>query len=82
VDECWCFHTAAWWQNLWRRYSSIENVAAEVQPDGWKDWLQYEKACQEAGTLIFTSEAETLQADAGRYLALVRVVGRKGIVKE
>jgi ubiquinone/menaquinone biosynthesis C-methylase UbiE len=77
VDECWCFHTAAWWQNLWRRYSSMGSVAADVLPDGWKDWLQYENACHEAGTLIFTSEAETLEADAGRYLALIRVVGRR-----
>ncbi len=77
VDECWCFHTAAWWRSFWGRYSSIEGVAADVLPDGWKDWLQYEIACEEAGTLMFHSEAEGLKADAGRYLALIRVVGRK-----
>jgi ubiquinone/menaquinone biosynthesis C-methylase UbiE len=77
VDECWCFHTAAWWQNHWDKLDSIKDVAAEVLSDGWKDWLQYEKACHEAGTLIFASEAETLKADAGRYLALIRVVGRR-----
>jgi SAM-dependent methyltransferase len=77
VDECWCFHTAAWWQNLWGRTSSIEDVAADVLPDGLKHWLQYENACHEAGTLMFPSEAPTLEEDAGRYLALIRVVGRK-----
>jgi SAM-dependent methyltransferase len=77
VDECWCFHTAAWWQKLWQRYSNIEKIKADVLPDGWRDWLQYENACEEAGTLIFQTEADVLKEDAGRYLALVRVVGRK-----
>jgi hypothetical protein len=50
---------------------------ADYQPDGWKHWLQYEQACHEAGTLIFPSEAAVLEEDAGRYFALIRVVGRK-----
>jgi SAM-dependent methyltransferase len=77
VDECWCFHTAAWWHDHWCRMSSITMETADVLSDGWKDWLQYENACYEAGTLVFPSEAVTLEADAGRYLALIRVVGRR-----
>ena len=77
VDECWCFHTAAWWQKLWGRYSSIKAVRADVLSDGIKHWIQYEKACEEAKTLIFTSEVETLEVDAGRSLALIRVVALK-----
>ncbi len=77
VDECWSIRTAAWWQNHWKKYSFMEDVKADVLPDGLKDWLQYEKACEEAGTLIFATEATTLEEDAGRYLALVRVVGRR-----
>jgi len=77
VEECWCFHTADWWRNLWARTQLVDVEVADVQPDGWRLWLQYEKACDEAGTLIFPSEAEVLEADAGRYLALVRMVGRR-----
>jgi SAM-dependent methyltransferase len=77
VDECWCFHTADWWQRHWEKLSVIENVTTEPMPNGVKDWIQYEKACDEAGTLMFPSEAETLEADGGRYLALIRVVGRR-----
>ncbi len=76
-DGCWCFHTAAWWHNHWSRTELVDVEVADIQPDGWRLWLQYEKACEEAGTLIFPSEAETLEADAGRYLAMVRVVGRR-----
>jgi SAM-dependent methyltransferase len=77
VDECWCFHTAAWWHNHWGRTSLVEVEVADVMPDGWKHWLQYEQACDEAGTLMFPSEAEILQRDAGRYFALIRMVARK-----
>jgi SAM-dependent methyltransferase len=77
VDECWCFHTAAWWRQLWARTALIEVKIADVMPDGWRHWLQYEKACRETGTLLFPSEEETLEADAGRYLALIRMIGRK-----
>jgi len=77
VDECWCFHTADWWQRYWSKMSVMENVKADLLPDGWKDWLQYEKACHEAGTLIFPSEEEVLEEDAGRYMALIRVTGRR-----
>jgi SAM-dependent methyltransferase len=77
VDECWCFHTAGWWQWHWGKLSFMADVTAELLADGVKDWIQYEKACDEAGTLMFPSEAETLEEDGGRYLALIRIVGRR-----
>jgi SAM-dependent methyltransferase len=77
VDECWCFHTADWWHRHWAQVGLVDVEIADTMPDGWKHWIQYENACEEAGTLLFPSEAETLEADKGRYLALVRMVGRK-----
>lgn len=77
ADECWCFHTADWWRHLWGRTSLVDVEIADTMPDGWRYWLQYEKACAEAGTLIFPSEEETLEADSGRYLALIRMIGRR-----
>ncbi len=77
VDECWCFHTAAWWRRHWGKVSAVKDVAVDVIPDGVKDWLQYERACREAGTLIFPSEEEILEADGGSYLALIRVMCRR-----
>ena len=74
---CWCFHTADWWRWHWEKTGLVELEVADVLPDGWKDWMRYEKACDEAGTLIFPSEAETLEADAGRYLAMIRLVARR-----
>ena len=77
TDGCWCFHTAAWWRYFWARTELVDVEVIDILPDGWRDWLQYEKACDEAGTLLFPSEEEPLEADAGRYLTLIRVVGRR-----
>jgi hypothetical protein len=43
----------------------VKDVAAQVLPDGVKDWLQYERACREAGTLMFPSEEDVFAADDG-----------------
>jgi SAM-dependent methyltransferase len=77
ADECWCFHTTAWWRHFWARTGLVDVEVADILRDGWRDWLQYEKACAEAGTLLFPSEEEPLEADAGRYLGLIMVVGRR-----
>jgi SAM-dependent methyltransferase len=76
-DECWCFHTAAWWQRHWSKLSTIGDVEADYLPDAIKDWVQYENACEAAKTLLFPSEVESLEADGGRDLALVRVIARR-----
>jgi len=77
VDECWCFHTADWWQRHWNKLSIVKDIEADLLTDGWKHWIQYEKACAEAGTLLFPSEVAPLEEDAGRYMALVRVTGKR-----
>lgn len=75
--ECCCFHTAAWWRCFWERSGLVNVEVVDALPDGWRDWLQYELACEEAGTLMFPSEAEAIEADAGENLVLIRVIGRK-----
>jgi cyclopropane fatty-acyl-phospholipid synthase-like methyltransferase len=77
VDECWCFHTTGWWQRHWEKLSVVKDIEVDYLADGVKYWVQFEKACDEAGTLIFDSEADVLEADGGRYMALLRVLGRR-----
>jgi len=77
VEDCWCFHTVNWWRQLWERTGLVDVEAADVLSDGWKLWLQFERACVATGTNIFPSDEETLEADGGRYLALMRLVGRR-----
>jgi SAM-dependent methyltransferase len=75
--DCWCFHTVDWWRRHWEKSGLVNVETADVLPDGWRHWLQCENAFAEAGTSIFPSDAETLEADGGRYLGFIRVVGRK-----
>jgi SAM-dependent methyltransferase len=77
ADECWCFHTTDWWRRHWEKMSVITGVKTDYMPEAVKDWVQYERACDEAGTLLFPSEADILEEDGGRYLALLRVLGRR-----
>ncbi|MFC1949733.1 SAM-dependent methyltransferase [Chloroflexota bacterium] len=77
ADECWCFHTVSWWQYFWGRTGLVDIEAVDMLPDGWKLWLQSENACEETGYTIFHSDAETLEADAGRYMAFIKMVARR-----
>ena len=76
-DECHSFKTADWWRALWNRCSKVEGVSADLQPDGWRHWRDFERALEAAGKATFPSDAEALEKDAGRTLGFVRVVARR-----
>lgn len=77
AENCWSFHTLSWWKHLWVRTGRADLEEADILPDGWRWWLQFEKATAEAGTSIFPSDVETLESDAGEYLAFIRMVARR-----
>ena len=76
-DECWSFWTAARWAELWRRCSKVTEVAADVQPDGWRHWRDFERALEQTGKSVFPSDSETIDRDAGRYLGFVRIRAKR-----
>ena len=49
----------------------------DVVSEGWRLWMQFEKACVTADTNRSPSDEETLEADAGKNIALIRAVGRR-----
>jgi hypothetical protein len=53
------------------------DVAAAMQPDGWRHWRDFERALSTAGKNIFPSDAEALDKDQGRYLGFVRLTARR-----
>ena len=77
AEDCWSFHTADWWRNLWDRSALVDVELADTLPDGCNLWLRFERAIDAAGTNRFPSHAEALQADGGRYLGFVRMVARR-----
>jgi hypothetical protein len=75
--ECWCFHTLDWWRRHLEHTGLVEIEHAEVVADGWRLWRDWELVRNGGGLTGFPSEAETLEADQGRYIGFVRIIARK-----
>lgn len=68
-----CLHSAPWWRRHWARSSVLDIEIADAMHDGWQAWLAWQhRACPDNRV-----EIDTVQADRGRYLGYVRVVGRR-----
>jgi len=76
-EDCWGWHTKAWWRHLWGRTSLVDVERADTLDDGWRVWIQHERAIDAAGTGQFPSDCEALEADGGRYIGFVRIVARR-----
>ncbi len=68
-----CLHSAEWWRRHWTRSAVVQVVLADTMPDGWRRWLAWQHAVAPDNT----TEIEVLEADRGRTLGYVRVVGRR-----
>ena len=73
TQDCWAFHSAAWWRRHWERTGIVDIELADTMPDGWQVWLDWHKAVAPDNA----TEITALEADAGRYLGYVRLVGRR-----
>jgi SAM-dependent methyltransferase len=77
APDCWCFYTAAWWQQHWQRSGLVEAVTADTLDEGWRHWVQHERAAEASGLAVFPSDAQALEEDRGRTLGLVRAIARR-----
>lgn len=69
----WCLHSPEWWRRHWERTGIVSVERADAMADGWQRWLDWQRViCPE--NLV---ELQTVEADAGRYLGYVRIVGRR-----
>lgn len=73
-DSCRSFLTAEAWRGIWQGSPLLANVSADLQPDGWRHWADFERAIEASGKGIFPSDAEALENDAGRTIGFVRLV--------
>jgi cyclopropane fatty-acyl-phospholipid synthase-like methyltransferase len=72
ADLC-CLHSATWWRRHWERTDIVDTELADTLPDGWRLWLEWLKLVAPDNA----TEIQALEADAGRHLGYVRVVGRR-----
>ena len=80
-SECVVFKTADWWRDHVRSCDRVTLQVADILPDGWKHWRDYEQAGEQAGLLLFPSDAEALDADRGEHIGFVRVVATRNEVE-
>ncbi len=71
--DLWCLHSAAWWRRHWERTRIINIEVADTMPEGWQRWLDWHHVVAPDNA----TEIAALEADRGRYLGYVRVVGRR-----
>ena len=73
TPDLWCLHSAAWWRHHWERTGFMGIELADTLPDGWRLWLDWHRAVAPGNE----PEIKALEADRGRYLGYVRLVGRR-----
>jgi cyclopropane fatty-acyl-phospholipid synthase-like methyltransferase len=75
--DCYTFHSVQWWRRHWEKSGLVEVGIADTMADGWQHWARHEHALEVSGYGFFPSDEETLIADAGRNVALVRIIGER-----
>jgi len=72
-DQLWCFHSADWWRQHWERTGILDIEVADLQPDGWRRWLDWLRVVAPDNA----TEIRALEADSGSHLGYIRAVGRR-----
>jgi cyclopropane fatty-acyl-phospholipid synthase-like methyltransferase len=72
-QDFWAIHSAAWWRRHWERTGIVGVEVADNMPDGWERWLEWQRAVAPDNA----AEINAIEADAGRCLGYIRVVGRR-----
>ena len=75
--DCYTFHSAQWWRRHWEKSGLVKLEIANTMENGWRHWAQHERAVEESGCGFFPSDEEALLTDAGRNIALVRVIAQR-----
>jgi SAM-dependent methyltransferase len=73
TQDFWPCHSAGWWRSHWERTGIVHIDVADTMPEGWKPWLQWQRAVAPDNSV----EIKAVETDAGRYLGYARVVGRR-----
>jgi SAM-dependent methyltransferase len=82
--EMWSFHSPEWWRRHWSKTGLVAVDVADLVPEGWQRWLDWDEASLELGFVPerFAKDLpewiEAMRIDAGRNIGFARVVARRG----
>jgi SAM-dependent methyltransferase len=72
-QDLWCLHSAAWWRRHWERTGIVDIGIADSMTEGWKLWSYWHRLAWPDNE----AEIAAVEADAGRNLTYIRMVGRR-----
>jgi SAM-dependent methyltransferase len=75
-SDMYCFHTIEWWKNHWGHSENIDIEIADKLPNGYENWLLWDKTLKESGVLKRGGDVELLEADNDNF-TFARIIGRK-----
>ena len=73
THDLWGLHSADWWRRHWERTGIMDVDLADSMPDGWQRWLDWHRVVAPDNA----AEIAALEADRGRWLGYVRLIGRR-----
>jgi len=71
----YCLHSALWWRRHWERTGILDIEVADTLADGWQLWRDWQLLVAPDNAV----EIQAVEADRGRYLGYVRLVGRRRV---
>ncbi len=74
--ETAAWHTADWLRSQWEFSRAFTKVTARAQPDGWANWLLWERAVMELKGQATSPVQQMLEADAGAFVTFALLTGR------
>ncbi len=75
--EALTWHSAGWWEQQWRLGGLVTAIEARLQPDGWSEWLRWERAVLASGEAGGQPSIDMLEADGGELLTFAIVSATK-----
>lgn len=72
-QDFWCLHSPEWWRRHWERTGLVDIVVADGMEDAWQLWSQWQRLAWPDNSAEYTA----VEADAGRTLGYVRMIGRR-----
>lgn len=74
--DFWTFHSPQWWRRHLDRSGKVIVEKADMLPDGWRYWLEWNNVYSELKHAP-SEEAAMLSLDAGRNIGFTRCIARR-----
>ena len=76
-DSWHTFHSPDWWRWHWEKTKLVDVKVADLVPNGWQLWLQYDEIIAQLLENFTGADLEALRLDEGSNIGLTRMVARR-----